>query len=206
MQKKLNKPKKHAKHLIHAQSFKKNSKKVAWYSTVKIVNIFMPWISKIPLFWTKCYRFSSERHSLPFHVRPVQQYRRRRCRPRFQIVRSVISSSIYENKISIQISFFNCFSYQSVNTIFFHMHTFSYIFIPLHNSNLWVPLLYEDPHPDSPHSHANSPHSHPYSPHSHPDSPYSHPDSPHSHHSPHSVPGFPVPPFTDSRQDAMKKQ
>ena len=107
--KKTKQTKKHAKHLIHAQSFKKNSKKVAWYSTVKIVNIFMPWISKIPLFWTKCYRFSSERHSLPFHVRPVQQnfgkgfplilrmrnvqifmYRRRRCRPRFQIVRSVI--------------------------------------------------------------------------------------------------------------------
>ena len=60
-------------------------------------------------------------------------------------------------------------------------------------------------HPDSLHSHHNSHHSHVDSPysyldshHSHPDSPHSHPDSPHSHHSPHSIPWFPIPAFTDS--------
>ena len=61
-------------------------------------------------------------------------------------------------------------------------------------------------HPDSPHSHAEFLHSHPDSPHSHLDSPRSHPGSPrshpdslHSHHSPHSVPRFPIPTFTDSQ-------
>ena len=33
----------------------------------------------------------------------------------------------------------------------------------------------------------------------HPDSSRFHPDSPRSHHSPHSVPRFPIPAFTDSR-------
>ena len=51
--KKVNKPKKHAKHLIHAQSYKMNSKKVVWYSTVKVVNTFMSWISKITIILDK---------------------------------------------------------------------------------------------------------------------------------------------------------
>ena len=53
MQKIVIKPKKHAKHLIHAQSFKINSKKVVWYSAVKIVNTVMPWISKITIILDK---------------------------------------------------------------------------------------------------------------------------------------------------------
>ena len=68
-------------------------------------------------------------------------------------------------------------------------------------------------HPDSSHSHTDSPHSHhldypcshPDFPHCHPDFPQSYPDSPRfhlnslrSHHSPHSVPRFPIPAFTDS--------
>ena len=65
------------------------------------------------------------------------------------------------------------------------MHTFPFIFIPLLSSNSSVLLLDEDSHPDSPHSR-------PYYPHSHT-------DSPHSHHSPHSIPQFPIPAFTDSR-------
>ena len=62
-----------------------------------------------PLFWIKCSRFSWQRQSLPFQVRPGQQnfakgfslnlrvrivqifiYRGRRCHPRFQIVMSVM--------------------------------------------------------------------------------------------------------------------
>ena len=51
---KVHKPKKkHAQHLTHAQSFKMNSKKVVWYSTVKIVNTFMPWISKVTIILDK---------------------------------------------------------------------------------------------------------------------------------------------------------
>ena len=45
---------------------------------------------------------------------------------------------------------------------------------------------------------ADSPYSHPVSLHSHSYSPYSHPDSPRYHHSPHSVPRFLIPAFTDS--------
>ena len=48
--------------------------------------------------------------------------------------------------------------------------------------------------PYSPHS----PHFHPYPHHSHPDAPHYHPDSLHSHHSPHPIPWFPIPAFTDS--------
>ena len=93
------------------------------------------------------------------------------------------------------------------------MHTFPFIFIPLHSSNSSIPLLYEDSladsphsqpyslhsHHDSPHSHSDSPHSHhsypdsPHSYHSHPNSPHFYPDSPHSHHFPSSVPRFPIP-------------
>ena len=66
------------------------------------------------------------------------------------------------------------------------MRTFPFIFVPLQGYNSSIPILYED--------------SHPYSPHSHLSSPYFHPDSPHSHHSPHySVPRFPIPAFTDSQ-------
>ena len=55
-------------------------------------------------------------------------------------------------------------------------------------------------HPDSPHSHHDSPHSQLDSPRSLPDSPRSHPYSPRCHHSPHSVPQFPIPAFTDSKK------
>ena len=51
--KKSKQTKKHAKHLIHAQSFKMKSKKVVWYSTVKIVNTFVSWISKITIILNK---------------------------------------------------------------------------------------------------------------------------------------------------------
>ena len=71
------------------------------------------------------------------------------------------------------------------------MNTFPFIFIPLHSYNSSIPLLYEDSHPDSPHSDPDSPHSDP-------DSPHSHPDTPHSHHSLHSAPRFSIPAFTDS--------
>ena len=64
------------------------------------------------------------------------------------------------------------------------MHTFPFIFIPLHSSDSSIPFLYEDSHPDSPHSHPDFPHSHPYSL-------RSHSSSQHSCHSPHSVPRFP---------------
>ena len=60
-------------------------------------------------------------------------------------------------KICIQISFFNCFSNQSVKTIFILMCTFPFIFIPLHIFSSPFPLLYEDSHPDSPHSHPQFP-------------------------------------------------
>ena len=91
--------------------------------------------------------------------------------------------------------------------------------------SIYIPFYSPHSHPCSPYSHPNSPHSHPYSPHSHPDSLHSHPDSPHyypdsshsnpdsphshqdsphshldsprSHYSPHSVPRFPIPGFTD---------
>ena len=61
-------------------------------------------------------------------------------------------------------------------------------------------------HPDSSHSHTDSPHSHHLDyPRSHPDFSRSYPDYPRfhpnyqrSHHSPHSVPQFPIPAFTDS--------
>ena len=60
-------------------------------------------------------------------------------------------------------------------------------------------------YPNSSHSNSHSPHSYPDSPHSHPDSLHSHLDSTRSHHhssrshySPHSVPRFPIAPFTDS--------
>ena len=62
------------------------------------------------------------------------------------------------------------------------MRRFPFTFVPLHSYNLSIPLLYEDSHPYSRHSHADSPHSHhshpdsPHSPHSQPDSPHSHPD------------------------------
>ena len=88
------------------------------------------------------------------------------------------------------------------------MRSFPFTFVPLHSYNSSIPLLYEDSHPYSPHSHPRSPHSHPdshnshpdspHSRHSHSDSPHSHPDSPHSHHSPHFVPQFRIPDFTDS--------
>ena len=110
------------------------------------------------------------------------------------------------------------------NYIFVNAHIFFYFF-PLHSYNSSILLLYEDSHPYSPHSHPDSPqspHSHsdsPHSDHSHPDFPHSHhshpdyphshhshpdflnshPDSPYSHHSPHSVPRFPIPTFTDSQ-------
>ena len=89
------------------------------------------------------------------------------------------------------------------------MHSFPFIFIPLHSYNSSIPLLYEHCHADSPHFHPDSPHSqldfphsHPHSPHSHPDSLHSHPDSPHSiscfqhshpdsPHCNHSYPDFP---------------
>ena len=64
------------------------------------------------------------------------------------------------------------------------MHTFPFIFIPLHSSNSSIPLLYEDSHPDSPNSHVQFPAFHSYYPHSHPDSLHSHhfhPDSSYSH-------------------------
>ena len=107
------------------------------------------------------------------------------------------------------------------------MRTFSFIFIPLHIFYLSFPLLYEDSHPDSPHSYPDSQHPHPYSPHSHPDSPHSlthslhshhshhdslhshpdslhsHSDSPHSHHSFHSVPRLPISVFTDSLSEPL---
>ena len=95
------------------------------------------------------------------------------------------------------------------------MRTFPFIFIPLHIFYSSFPLLYEDPHPNSPHSHPKFPHFHPDSPqfhpysplshpdswhshHSHPDSPYSHSDSLYSRHSAHSFPRFPIPAFTHS--------
>ena len=47
-----------------------------------------------------------------------------------------------------------------------------------------------------------SPHSQPHSLHSHLDSPHP-PDSSHSPHFPHSIPGFPIPAFTDSPLDIL---
>ena len=60
-------------------------------------------------------------------------------------------------------------------------------------------------HPDSPYSHPHSPHSRTDSPYSHLDFQRSRPDSPCSHHSPHSVPRFPIPAFTDSQKKKEKK-
>ena len=69
--------------------------------------------------------------------------------------------------------------------------------------------LHSQPHslhsPHSQHSHPDSPHSHPDFPPSHLDSPRSHPDSPRSYHSPHSVPRFPIPAFTGSRNMLILK-
>ena len=64
--KKVNKPKKHAKHLILAQSFKMSSKKVLWYSTVQIFNIFMPWISKITIILDKMLKVFTRTSQLTF--------------------------------------------------------------------------------------------------------------------------------------------
>ena len=80
-----------------------------------------------------------------------------------------------------------------------HFHPDSPHYLP-HSPDSHPHFLYS--HPDYPHSHLDSPHSqhfHSHSPRSHPDFPRSHPDSPRSHHSPHSVPRFPIPAFTDSQ-------
>ena len=117
--------------------------------------------------------------------------------------------------ILISLFFFNFRKKRKLDFINFFFSFFS-ISIPFDSPHSHP--YFPHSHPHSPHSHPDSSHfphsqhSHPHSPHSHPDSLHSHldsprsqpdyprsqPDSPHSHHSPHSVPRFLIPAFTDS--------
>ena len=87
-----------------------------------------------------------------------------------------------------------------------HLYTHFLAFPPLFPASS---PIFPTSHPDFPHSYHSHPDSHafpPWSPHSHhshsdsPHSHHSHPVSSHSHHSPHSVPRFPIPAFTDSQK------
>ena len=66
-----------------------------------------------------------------------------------------------KTKISIWISFFNCFPYQSGKTILLQMRTFPFTFIPLYIFYSSIPLLCKDSQSGSLYSHLDSPHSHP---------------------------------------------
>ena len=97
--------------------------------------------------------------------------------------------------MTILISFF-FFQFQEKKKIgFYKPNCFFSICISFYCQHSHPYSPHSDPH--SQHFHPDSPHSHPDSPHSYLDSPHFHPDSPRSHHSPHSVPRFPIPAFTD---------
>ena len=109
----------------------------------------------------------------------------------------------------LKLYFFKCahfLLFLSLSTFFiYHFHSYTKILTLI---SLFSTPNFPCSHPDSPHLVPYSAHSHPYSLYSLPDSPHahhshldslhSHPDFPHSHHSPHSVPRFPIPTFTDS--------
>ena len=108
----------------------------------------------------------------------------------FKLVSLIISHTKVSKRYFYKCAYFLLFL--SLSTVIirqFHSYTkilTRILFILTHSSS--------HSHSDSHHSHPDSPYSH----HSHPDSSHSHPESPHSHHSPHSVPQFPIPTFTDS--------